>query len=175
MSERVRSRLLGCIGGGLLVASGLSASIAAPPALAHDPFLARLEGRWRMTGAVGHTPVAYSARGRWTLADGWLCLSMVDAARPPAYAADVFFGFDPKAGDYVVHWLDRFGAAGARVVGTGRRDQQTLVFEIPYAEATFRDTLTIAADGASGSLLIESKDTAGRVTTFASYTLTRAK
>ena len=32
-------------------------------------------------------------------------------------------------------------------MGTGHRDRQTLVFEIPYAEAKFRDTLTIADDG----------------------------
>jgi hypothetical protein len=82
-------------------------------------------------------------------------------------------GFDPKGGDYIAHWLDQFGAAGARVVATGKRDGQTLVLLFPYTEGQFRDTLTLAADGSSGTLLLESQEKDGSWSTFASYTLTR--
>jgi hypothetical protein len=42
-----------------------------------------------------------------------------DLSRPSKYQADVYLGFDAKAGDYIAHWLDQFGAAGARVVASG--------------------------------------------------------
>lgn len=168
MPKRTQRGWIAWLAGGVL-----SAVAAGAPAATRDAFLDRLAGHWLMKGTVGHTAVSYDADGRWMLADGWLRLSLIDAAKPPAYEADVYLGFDPKAGDCVVHWLDRYGAAGARVVGVGHRREQTLVFEFPYAESTFRDTLTLAEDGAAGALLIESIEPAGHVSTFASYTLTR--
>ena len=69
----------------------------------------------------------------------------------------MFLGFDAKAGDYIAHWLDQFGAAGARVVATGHREGQTLVLLFPYQGSPFRDTLTLAADGSSGTLLLEAQ------------------
>ena len=56
---------------------------------------------------------------------------------PPTYEAEVFIGFDAKANDFIAHWLDRFGAAGARVVARGERNGQQLVIVFPYTEAHF--------------------------------------
>lgn len=50
-----------------------------------------------MAGTVLGKPVKYHATGA-----------------VPTYEADLFLGYDPHARDYVGHWLDRFGAAGAR-------------------------------------------------------------
>lgn len=155
---------------------GGSVLAAQPPSRPpHDPFLSQLAGHWTLTGSVRGQPVRYRGDATWVLNDGWLRLSLVDRARPPGYRADVFLGFDAKAGDYVAHWLDQFGAAGARVVATGRRNGQTLVLLFPYEDAPFRDTLTLAADGASGSLLLEAQKPDGSWSTFASYTLTRSR
>jgi hypothetical protein len=152
-----------------------TARAAAPPLPASDPFLAQLAGRWQLVGTVRGQAVRYRGEARWVLEHGWLRLTLVDVTEPPAYQAQVFIGFDPKAGDYVAHWLDRFGAAGARVAGSGRRDGQTLVLTFPYDGAAFRDTLTLAADGTSGSLLLEAHEPDGSWSTFASYTLTRRR
>jgi hypothetical protein len=149
-------------------------SVASSPP-ARDPFLAQLAGRWDFVGTVRDKPVRYRAEGRWQLQDGWLCLSLVETRTPPDYEASVYIGADTRAGDYVAHWLDRFGAAGARVVATGKRDGQTLVLLFPYEEGAFRDTLTLASDGRSGTLLIESQEKDGHWSRFASYTLTRVK
>ena len=157
----------------LLAALGPSATLAAPPV--RDPFLAELEGQWRFTGTVHGTHVDYIGRGRWVLGDGWLRLNLLDAGKPPAYEADVYLGYDPAAGDYIAHWLDRFGAAGARVVAAGHREGRRLVLDFPYESAAFRDTLTLAADGASGTLLIESKRPGDSWSTFASYEFKRQK
>jgi hypothetical protein len=140
-----------------------------------DPFLASLAGRWDFVGSVGKRAVRYRVSGKWALAGGWLRLQLRDVAKPPGYVADVFFGYDAKADDYVVHWIDQFGAPGARVVATGQLTDRTLVFTFPYAEGAFRDTLTLAPEAATGSLLIEAQKPDGSWSTFASYRLARRR
>lgn len=152
-------------------------TLAPPGARAEPPaatrYLAQLTGDWQMSGSVLGKPVRYRAHGRWILNDAWLELSMVDAAQPPQYQAQLYIGYDGKAQDYVAHWLDRFGAAGARVVATGERHERTLVLHFPYAQGAFRDTLTLAPDYGSGTLLLEAQQTDGSWSTFASYRLLR--
>jgi hypothetical protein len=155
----------------------LMAAVAAdaaqpPPAAAADPYLARLEGDWDMVGTVRGKPVRQHGEAHWVLKKGWLCLSIVDSASPPAYEASVYLGFDKHTRDYIAHWLDQFGAAGARVVGAGQREGETLVLLFPYAEGAFRDTFSFAAGASSGSLLLESQEKDGHWATFASYRLT---
>jgi hypothetical protein len=170
MTMRLRS-----ISSALLLTVSLSAvAQGAPPAApVKDAFLGRLAGNWDMKGSLGGKPVHYRAVGRWLLNNSWMCLTMIDVARPPAYQASVYFGFDAKADDYIAHWLDQFGAAGARIVGTGRLEGDKLVLLFPYAEGAFRDTLSLALDGRTGTLLIESRSADSSWSTFASYRLTR--
>lgn len=158
---------------GALVCAALAwASVLPAASAAEDAFLAQLAGRWQLVGTVKGQPVTARGEGRWVLKDAWLCFTLIDRA-PPGYRAQIYLGADPKAGDYVVHWLDQFGAAGARVAGSGKRDGQQLVLHIPYAEGAFRDTLTLAADGRSGTLLLEAQEKDGHWSTFASYRLQR--
>jgi hypothetical protein len=154
------------------------ASYAAQAADAPSPdeaYLNALQGPWTMDGVLRGDPVSYVASGERFLDGGWLKLHMIDAQTPPQYEAEVFLGYDSKAGDYVVHWLDRFGAAGARVVGTGRREGERLSVIFPYAEGAFRDTFVRVPENNSWTLLIESQETSGAWSTFASYTLVRPR
>ncbi|MBV9343388.1 MAG: DUF1579 family protein [Gammaproteobacteria bacterium] len=153
---------------GLLGLLALSATAATP-----DEYLARLGGEWDLTGQTLGKPVHYRVHGRWILADAWLAWSLTDTVRPPGYQAQVLFSYDARARDYVVHWLDQFGGAGARVVGTGHRDGDRLVFSFPYAEGEFRDTLELAADATRGTFLIESQAKDGSWSTFAAYQMRR--
>ena len=143
----------------LLLAVCLPAAAAAP-----EPthLLATLAGDWDLAGTVLGKPAHYRAQGRWVLHGGWLEFSMVDLATPPDYEARVFIGYDAKAGDYVAHWLDRFGAAGARVTATGSGQDGTLVLLFPYAEGAFRDTLSLAPDGARVPTTVTSASVAAR-------------
>jgi hypothetical protein len=154
-----------------LGALGPVAAGAEPPQATR--FLAQLGGDWDMNGSVLGKPAHYRAHGAWVLNGAWLELSMLDVGRPPAYEADLYIGYDATAQDYVAHWLDRFGAAGARVVATGERHGRTLVLHFPYPDGAFRDTLTLAGDSASGTLLIEAQKTDGSWSTFASYRMQR--
>jgi hypothetical protein len=170
MNAWVRAPVLA---GLLALALSEAAGQAAPGAPQPDAFLARLVGDWDMPGTFAGKTVHYRGTGRWLLKNGWLCLSLLDLGVPSAYQADVYLGHDAKQDDYIAHWLDQFGAAGARVVGTGQRDGQRLVLLFPYADGAFRDTLTLAPDGNSGTLLIESQRADGSWTNFASYRLLR--
>jgi len=138
---------------------------------ADEAYLDALQGNWTMTGMLRGKPVSYRAEGRRVLQDGFLRLRMIDVQSPPQYEAEVFIGYDAKANDFIAHWLDRFGAAGARVVGRGERKGQQLVIVFPYAEGAFRDTFTWDPASRSWSLLLETQSVQGTWSTFAAYTL----
>lgn len=156
-----------------LVLGNGSLLLAADSGPADEAYLDALQGSWLMDGTLGGRAVRYRASGKLVLRGGFLRLRMIDAATPPQYQADVFIGYDRKADDYVVHWLDEFGAPGARVVGTGRRTGERLVVTFPYAEGAFRDTFTRDAAAGTWTLLLESQEPDGHWSTFASYTLVR--
>ena len=69
------------------------------------------------------------------------------------------------------HWLDRFGAPGARVVASGKRQGETLVIQFPYADAAFKNTFVYDPNTDTWSLLIESQQPGGGWSNFATYNL----
>ncbi len=155
----------------LLAVLALQARAAAPH---EDAYLDNLLGTWDMTGTMGGgKPLHYHASGERVLQGGFLRLHMIDAAPNPQYEADVFIGYDAERHDFIAHWLDRFGAAGARVVGSGKLDGQELIVIFPYISGAFRDTFTFVPDQASWSLLLEAQKPDGTWSTFASYSLKR--
>ncbi len=134
-----------------------------------NAFLDALTGEWTMAGTVRGEPVQYTLHCARVLQGGFIRLSMVDVQSPPQYEADVYIGYDEKAGDFIAHWLDRFGAAGSRVVANGRLKDGKLVLTFPYEGGAFRNTY--AFDEASGrwSLLIEAQGKGEKWSTFAKY------
>jgi hypothetical protein len=138
-------------------------------------YLDGLRGDWDMTGTLLGKPVKYHARGERVLQGGFLRLHLTDLGAAPNYEAELFLGYDAHAGDYIVHWLDRFGAAGARVVATGKRSGETLVVLFPYAEGAFRNTYTFDPKSHGWSLVIESQAAGGAWSNFATYTLVHSK
>lgn len=134
-------------------------------------YLDALQGDWDMSGTLLGKPVRYHARGERVLQGGFLCLHMIDAAEAPTYEADLFLGYDARADDYIGHWLDRFGAAGARVVASGKRQGETLIIQFPYADAAFKDTFVYDPKSHAWSLLIESQKPGGGWSNFATYSL----
>jgi hypothetical protein len=159
----------------LFVATGPQVTRAADAPSPDNAYLDELQGEWEMTGTLLGKPVKYHARGERVLQGGFLRLHMIDLGAAPNYEAELFLGFDAHAGDYVVHWLDRFGAAGARVVASGRRTGKTLVVLFPYAEGAFRNTYEFDPKSRSWSLIIESQAAGGAWSNFATYTLVRSK
>jgi hypothetical protein len=138
-----------------------------------NAYLDELRGDWDMIGTLLGKPVKYRAKGERVLQGGFLRLHLIDLGAAPKYEAELFLGFDAHAGDYVVHWLDRFGAAGSRVVATGKRTGETLVVQFPYAEGAFRNTYEFDPKSRGWSLIIESQAAGGAWSNFATYTLVR--
>jgi hypothetical protein len=156
----------------VLASSALGIHAAAAGGNADDAYLDHLQGSWVMDGTYAGKPVRYRADGQRVLKGGFLKIHMIDAASPPQYEADLFLGFDPKAHDYIAHWLDNFGAAGARVVARGERQGQSLIVTFPYAEGAFRDTFTWQPAAKSWSLLMESQRSDATWKTTGNFTLT---
>jgi hypothetical protein len=142
---------------------------------ADNAYLDALQGDWEMTGTLLGKPVKYHAHGERILQGGFLRLHMIDAADVSTYEADLFLGYDAREDDYIGHWLDRFGAAGARVVANGKRTGETLVIQFPYAEAAFKDTFVYDPNSRTWSLLIESQAPGRDWSQFAKYALVHAK
>lgn len=153
----------------MMAADGLAGTADAPSA--DNAYLDALQGDWDMSGTLLGKPVKYRAHGERVLQGGFLRLHMIDAAAAPSYEADLFLGYDAHADDYIGHWLDRFGAAGARVVASGKRQGATLIIQFPYAAGTFKDTFVYEAKSDSWTLLIESQGPDGHWSNFAQYAL----
>lgn len=169
---RVGSALLGACA--LLIVATVCHPVHSENMVSTDNgYLDGLLGAWDMVGTVRGQPVRYRAQGERVLQGTFLRLHMVDVEVPPRYEAEVFIGFDASAGDYVTHWLDRFGAGGARVVATGKREGERLVIVFPYAENPFRDTFTFEPNARTWSLLLEAQGRDGSWSTFAAYKLVR--
>ena len=125
----------------------LAAVIAvSTPAGADEPALSRLEGEWRAKGTVEGETVSYRAEGRMVLMGQHLRFSMIDAAKNPKYEATVYISKSKGKGDLVAHWLDNFGADGARVVGFGEETDKGFVLAFDYGEAVFRDRFEFVND-----------------------------
>ena len=169
LSYRFRASFCACA---LLLAMGTARLAHAKDARSPDnAYLDALQGDWDMIGTLLGKPVKYRARGQRVLQGGFLRLHMIDAADAPTYEADLFLGYDVHVNDYIGHWLDRFGAAGARVVASGKRQGETLVIQFPYADAAFKDTFVYDPNTDAWSLLIESQKQGGEWSQFATYTL----
>ena len=173
----MRSRQVGFVQATIILLLSVEALIS--PACASgdqkspdDQFLDRLVGTWDMEGRLGSQPVHYIAIGERTLGGGWLEFHMQDrAAGTQGYEARIFLGADRKSHDFVAHWLDQFGAAGARVVATGTRQGNVLHLAFPYTEGAFRNTWTLVPDSKAWTLLIESQDKDGAWKEFARYAI----
>lgn len=138
-----------------------------------DAFLSNFVGTWEMYGEVRGKSVRYRAEASRVLGGAWIELHMIDEATPPSYEATLFMAADDRAHDYVGHWLDQFGGAGARVAATGSRTDRTLTMIFPYADGAFRNIWLFDPDTRQLSLTIESQEHSGNWTRFARYDLRR--
>ena len=135
--------------------------------------LDHLQGPWTMRGTVRNKPVKYAADGAWILQNQFFSLHMLDASIPPKYEADLFIGIDTSKRQYVAHWLDSFGGAGARVVATGPLSTEKIEIIFPYPEGRFRNLFTYDSGNNEWKLVIESEQSGDHWSPFADYTFTK--
>jgi len=137
--------------------------------------LNHLKGEWDMTGMVMKKPVRYNAEGKFVLKDQFLSFHMKDVAVPAAYEANLYIGIDTSQSQYIAHWLDSFGGAGARVVGVGPFSPTEIEIVYPYSEGKFRNLFNYDSKKDEWTLVIESEGTDGHWSLFAQYNITRKR
>jgi hypothetical protein len=135
--------------------------------------LNRLQGSWLMTGTVRNKPVQYTAEGMWVLQNQFFCLHMKDSASSSSYEANLYIGIDSSKNQFVAHWLDVFGGAGARVVASGPISPDVIELVYPYAEGRFRNLFKYNLRKNEWTLVIESEDAIGHWSLFAQYIIRR--
>lgn len=110
-----------------------------------------------MSGEIMNDPVHYYVEGSWVLGGQFIRLNLIDTTTPPQYEASVFIGIDTAKRQFVSHWLDVFGGAGARVAGLGPLSDDSIVVIYPYDGSRFRNVFRFDPAARSWSLLIESE------------------
>jgi uncharacterized protein DUF1579 len=155
----------------IALATGLSAQTS--PTAGMEALLERLVGQWHMTGSVRGRPVTYTLQATRVLQGRFVELHMEDVNRPPAYEARVFIGVDSAGGRYIVHWLDRFGAAFSIPHATGEARRDTLMFTFPYPAGAFRDTFVYRPSTDTWHFRLEAADSTGGWRPFAEYDVRR--
>jgi hypothetical protein len=138
-----------------------------------EALLDHLVGQWRMTGSVRGRPATYTLDATRVLQNRFVELNMVDVSQPPAYEARVFIGVDSANGQYIAHWLDRFGAAYSIPHATGNARGDTLLLNFPYPSGSFRDTFVYDARADSWYFRLEAADSTGGWRLFAEYQVRR--
>jgi len=105
-----------------------------------DALLDNLVGDWHVARKYGDGRTAENTlHVEWVLNHQFLELHYRDSATPPKYEAMVFIGFDGKAQRYVIHWIDVFGGAASKTIGTGTLDEtaHTIYFQFNYLDSQF--------------------------------------
>jgi hypothetical protein len=149
------------------LATGVSAQTSSTARM--EALLEHLVGQWDMTGSVRGQPAKYTLEATRVLQRRFVELHMEDVNRPPAYEARVFIGVDSAGGRYIVHWLDRFGAAFSIPHATGDARGDTIVFTFPYPTGAFRDTFVYHPSTDTWHFRLEAADSTGGWRLFAEY------
>jgi hypothetical protein len=136
-----------------------------------DALLDELEGQWCMNGTLMGEPVEYNLDASWVLGHQFLLLEMREVSNPPQYEAAIFIGYDDSGDQYVVHWLDQFGAKPSATLGYGERDKNSIRLLFDYPSSQFRDTFTFDDDSGQWHFYIEAKKADGSWSEFADYTV----
>ena len=129
----------------------LSLALAAPAARAQapapDPLLARMIGRWVLTGTIAGRPTTHDVTFAWLLGHEYVQMHEVsrekDSTGAPAYEASVLITRDPATGEYAAQWLDNTGisAFDPRGVGRGPAAGDSIAFRFHYTDSsTFHTT-----------------------------------
>ena len=148
-----------------------------PTKIFHDELLDHLQGKWKVTGTIAGHPAEMEITAEWVLNHQFLHVhekGLSTGAGRPEYEADVYLGYDNTSDRYVAHWIDIYGGRFSETLGYGMRSGNTVKFNFVYPDGPFHNSFTWDAAGKSWHFFLEQKNTAGKWTTFADQTATRA-
>ena len=107
---------------------------------AHE-FLDNLVGNWRLTGKMGEIELRQDVTARWVLDDSFLwmhCRSTAPEDNPTArYEAVYHIGYNPAAGQCVMHLLDTTEVPTECTMGRGVQEGNRVTFRFEYKDTPF--------------------------------------
>ena len=144
-----------------------------------DTLLDSLQGHWTATGTIAGEKAAHYVEAEWVIGHQYLRLHEVSQEREksgkPRYEAVVHIGWNQKTNTYGIVWLDDFGGLNTQSVGTAKKGGDTLPFVFTNLNGSYtRTTMSFDSEKTMWSWTID-EDEAGKLSRFASLTLTRAR
>lgn len=138
-----------------------------------DPLLEKLIGQWKGRGVIGVDSVRYVVNASWELQHQFILLTLLDAAQPPQYLANVYIGRDCVSERYVVHWLDNFGGRFSETLGYGTAIGQEIPFRFEYSDGPFINRFIFDSKDNTWRLFSTTKNGKGEWVTFGDIYLSR--
>jgi hypothetical protein len=151
--------------------------LAQQPTL-HEPLLDGLQGDWIATGTIGGEKTTHDITAEWVIGHQYLRFHEVSREREkngkPKYEAVVHIGWNQKTAKFGIVWLDDFGGLNTQSVGSATKRGEALPFVFTNLDGSFtRTTMSFDPANKMWSWTID-EDSAGKLSRFATLTLTRA-
>ena len=164
-----------CAAIGTLVSAVSSA--AQQPTL-QDTLLDNLQGSWVITGTVAGEETTDDLTAEWVNQHQYLRLHEISRGRGPngrpRYEATAYIGWNQPTSKYGIVWLDDFGGLSAQSVGLASKGGDQLPFVFTNPDGSFTRTTMNYSSAAKGWTWTIDEDRAGKLSRFATLTLTRA-
>lgn len=113
---------------------------------------------------MGDTAIYQKVEARWVLRETFVEVQCSPTRQGeggnPDYEALYLMGYDKKAGEYVLHLFDTFGATSKPIPGIGKRQDNSVRFKFDYEVGPWYNTFTWNPDRKSwkNTITYEQKD-----------------
>lgn len=167
-----------------LITVFLAPSARAQPsaASAAEALMDRMTGHWVMAGTIARQATTHDVDVDWILKREYIRIHEVsrekDASGGPAYEAWIHLVWDAKVGEYAVMWLDNTASTNfaAEGVGHAKPNGDRIPFIFKDADGSgIQTTFAYDRQADTWTWTIDNVDRAGKTSSFARLTLTRAK
>jgi hypothetical protein len=141
-----------------------------------DDFLEGLLGSWNLTGTMGDIQLLQKVDARWVIQGEFLQMHFRQTNPAPEqqpYEAMYMIGQDSKAGQYIMHLFDTFGAGFSRTIGIGTRKGDAVEFIFDYPAGRFSNTFTRDRTFGKWEMLLRQLEDGGGWKIFATKNLSR--
>lgn len=143
-----------------------------------DALLDKLQGAWVITGTVAGEKTVDDLDVEWVNQHQYLRLHEVSRDRRPngrpRYEATVYIGWNQPTAKYGIVWLDDFGGLSTQSIGLAVKTGDQLPFVFTNPDGSFTRTTMTYDPATKGWTWTIDEDRAGKLSRFASLTLTRA-
>ena len=154
-----------------------SAAFAQQPTF-NDPLLEHLAGQWVLHGTIADKETTHDIKAEWVLAHQYLRIEETSREKngqgQPAYAANVYVGWDGTTGQYVCVWLDVYGSISTQSLGQAKPagDVIAFIFKDTQGKVAFHTVFTFDKAANSWTMQMDNEQD-GKLSPFARTTLTR--